>query len=111
MSGIVGIYNLDGCPVDSALLARISDVTSYRGPDEYGYWIQGPVGLSHRMLHTTPESLHEHQPLTDEESNLCLTLDGRVDNREELRSQLLAEGARLRDDTDAELILRSYECW
>src|SRR5215813_10090874 len=111
MSGIVGIYNLDGRPVDSTLLARVNDSTSDRGPDGCGYWIQGSVGLGHRMLHTTPESLREHQPLTDEESNLCLTLDGRVDNRDELRAHLLAEGARLRDDTDAELVLRSYECW
>ena len=111
MSGIVGIYNLDGSPVDSTLLARINDVTSDRGPDGSGYWIQGSVGLAHRMLHTTPESIRERQPLADEESNLCLTFDGRVDNRDELRAQLLAEGVRLRDDTDAELILRAYECW
>jgi asparagine synthase (glutamine-hydrolysing) len=111
MSGIAGIYNLDGRPADAALLNSMTDIIAHRGPDEVGYWIDGPVGLGHRMLHTTPESLMEKQPLTDETGNLCLTLDGRVDNREELTLDLKVKGMRLRDDTDAELVLRAYQCW
>lgn len=109
MSGIAGILNLDGRPADPVLLRRMTDILAHRGPDGEGLWIQGPVGLGHRMLHTTPESLQEKQPLADETGNLCLTLDGRVDNREELRAALEAKGANLRSDTDAELVLRAYE--
>ena len=111
MSGIAGIYNLDGRPADGALLRRMTGVMAHRGPDGAGHWVEGPVGLGHRMLHTTPESLLEQQPLTDESGALCLTLDGRVDNRQELRQALQAQGARLRSDTDAELVLRAYEIW
>src|SRR5215211_7897799 len=111
MSGIAGIYNLDGRPVDPALLTRITDAMSHRGPDAVGQWIGDAVGLSHRMLHTTPESLQEKQPLLNESRDICLTLDGRVDNREELKAALEAKGARLRIDTDAELVLRAYETW
>ena len=111
MSGIAGIFNLDGRPVDRELLGRMTDVIAYRGPDRGGIWSDGPVGLGHRMLCTTPESLRETQPLRDERADLCLVLDGRVDNRDELRGALLARGARPRDDTDAELVLRAYEVW
>ena len=111
MSGIAGIYNLDGRPVDPALLKRMTDVTSHRGPDGVGHWIDGPVGLGHRMLCTTPESRRESQPLLDETERLCLTFDGRIDNREELAKSLKAKGALLRDDTDAELVLKAYQCW
>lgn len=111
MSGIAGIYHLDGRPVDSDLLTRMTDVIAYRGPDGVGRWIDGSVGLGHRMLHATPESLYEQQPLLDETGQLCLVLDGRVDNREELKSAILMRGARLRNDTDAEIVLRTYECW
>lgn len=111
MSGIAGIYNFDGRPADASLLRRMTDAIAHRGPDGVGHWVHGPVALGHRMLHTTPESLLETQPLTDETGNLCLTLDGRVDNREELRAALEAKRARLRDSTDAELVLRAYECW
>ena len=111
MSGIAGIYHLDGRPVDPALLTRMTDIIAHRGPDASGHWIDGSVGLGHRMLHTTPESLQEKQPLLDETGNLTLTLDGRVDNWDEVRMGLAAEGAKLRTDTDAELVLRAYKYW
>jgi asparagine synthase (glutamine-hydrolysing) len=63
------------------------------------------------MFHTTPESLRETQPHRDESGSLALTMDGRVDNRAELRAWLEAKGAVLRQETDAELVLRSYEVW
>ncbi|MDQ6699262.1 MAG: asparagine synthetase B, partial [Acidobacteriota bacterium] len=114
MSGIAGIFirNIRGGETaDLTLLTRMTDVIAERGPDEARHWHQGPVALGHRMLRTTPESLHERQPLPDESGNLCLTLDGRVDNRDELRQAIEAKGVRLRDQTDAEYVLKAYECW
>lgn len=111
MSGIAGIHNLDGRPVDRSRLQRMTDMMAYRGPDGIGCWIDGAVGLGHAMLHTTAESLREKQPLLDERSALCLTLDGRVDNRNELRVALQCKGLQPQADTDAELVLRAYECW
>jgi len=111
MSGIAGIFNLDGRPADLALVQAMTDAVSYRGPDGVGYWADGPVALGHRLLQTTPESLEESQPLLDETGDRCLVLDGRVDNRQELRAAIRRTGGRLRDRTDAELILKAYECW
>ena len=112
MSGIAAIYNLDGRPVDPALLARMTEAVADRGPDGAGHWIDGPVGLGHRMLRTTPESIDEKQPLNDDgNNNLCLTFDGRVDNRDELSIAIRNKGGRLRTDTDAEIVLRAYEVW
>ncbi len=111
MSGIAGIYDLRGGPVDPALVRRMADAAAHRGSDGSGYWSEGPIGLGHRMLHSTPESLAETQPLSSEAGDLVLVLDGRVDNRAELRAELETSGMRLRDDTDAELVLRAYEKW
>ena len=111
MSGITGICNLDGRPVDRTLLQRMTNAIAHRGPDGMANWVGGPVGLGHLMLHTTPESLGEKQPLVHEGGHLCLTLDGRVDNRTELRTALESKGLVLRTDTDAELVLRAYERW
>ncbi len=63
------------------------------------------------MLRTTPESQQEQQPLTCPDKNLVIVWDGRLDNREELRHELSAVGAVLRDTTDAELALQAYACW
>lgn len=111
MSGIAVIYNRDGHPVNCELLSRMIEAVPYRGPDGIHVWADGPVGIGHAMMHATPESLHEAQPLWDREAGLVLTMDGRVDNREEIAAALKAKGFRLRDDTDAELVLRAYECW
>lgn len=111
MSGIAGIFNRDGRPVERALLGRMTDAIAHRGPDGAHQWIDGAVGFGHQMLCTTPESLHETQPLRDASGQLCLVLDGRVDNRDELKEAIEARGGRLRDDTDAELVLQSYVVW
>jgi|SRR5208337_1209380 len=111
MSGIAAIFNLDTRPVDRGLLTRTIDAVPYRGPDGIHIWTDGSVGLGHAMMCTTPESRLERQPLHDDDAGLVLTMDGRVDNREELAGVLTGKGHRLRDDTDAELVLRAYECW
>ncbi len=111
MSGIAGIYHLDGRPLEGARLQRMVGAMAHRGADGVACWIDGSVGLGHAMLHTTPESLRERQPLSDAQGTLCLTLDGRVDNREELRAALQSKGLPPQADSDAELVLRAYACW
>ena len=111
MSGIAVVYNLDGRPVERQLFAKMLTAIAHRGPDGLTKWIGGPVGLGHAMLATTLEAQHEREPLVDDTVGICLTFDGRVDNRQELSKTLAGKGFRLRDDTDAELVLRAYECW
>jgi asparagine synthase (glutamine-hydrolysing) len=84
---------------------------AHRGPDGIEHWQRRLVALGQCMFRTTPESLAEHQPHTNEDESLVLVMDGRVDNREELRRDLLGCGSVLRDRTDGELVLRAYEVW
>ena len=111
MSGIAGIYQLDGRPANSALLKQMASALAHRRPDAVRHWHDGPVALAHCMLYTTPESLHELQPLRDETGQLVITFDGRVDNRDELRELLLSNGFPVHTDTDAKLVLEAYRCW
>jgi asparagine synthase (glutamine-hydrolysing) len=111
MSGIAAVYHLDGRPADRRLIGRMLDAVAYRGPDGLNSWVDGPVALGHAMLCTTPEAMGEHQPLVDEQAGLALTIDGRVDNRDELKELLDRQGLRLAGDTDAEIVLRAYQCW
>jgi len=111
VSGLAGVYSLHGRAVDAGLLRKLTAAVAHRGPDGEGYWTDGPAGLGHRILRTTPESLSEKQPLLDESETLCLALDGRVDNRDELAAWLRAAGVHLRTDSDAELVLQSYGLW
>jgi asparagine synthase (glutamine-hydrolysing) len=111
MSGIAGIIHFDGKPVEPGLIEKMTSAMAHRGPDGINHWVKGSVALGQCMLRTTPESLEEHQPLTNEDESLGLVMDGRVDNWEELRRELLGRGAVLRSRADAELVLRAYEIW
>jgi asparagine synthase (glutamine-hydrolysing) len=111
MSGIAAIINFDGRPVSSREIELITGAMAYRGPDGIKHWRSDFVALGQCMLRTTPESLDEVQPLTNEDESLVLVMDGRVDNREDLKRRLLGKGAVLRDASDAEMVLRAYEVW
>ena len=111
MSGIAGIVRFDGAPVEPGSIERMTAAMAHRGPDGIRHWSTGSVALGQCMLCTTPESLDERGPLANEDGSLVLVMDGRVDNWEELRRDLLGRGAVLRDRTDAELVLRAYEAW
>lgn len=117
MSGICGIVNLDGTPVEPGALQAMADAAAHRGPDGIRYWRDGNVGLAHLALNITPESLRERQPLHGDRGDVVLTADARVDNRSELMSSLRAKGflrnGHTRDagPTDADLILAAYRCW
>ena len=111
MSGIAGFLHFDGRPAEEALLQRMTLAMHYRGPDGMRHWCRGAVALGHCALVTTSEQLGEVQPLQNESAEVVLVFDGRLDNRAELRRELLSSGVRLRDETDAELVLRAYEHW
>ncbi len=111
MSGIVGIVNRDGSPVDRLLLGQMTDYLAFRGPDAQETWSQGPVGLGHALLHTVDDTRADSQPLTLD-GQVWIVADARVDARGELRGKLRSHGCRdLEEATDAELILQSYLVW
>lgn len=109
MSGIAGVYYLDGRPAESKDVERMVSALAHRGPDGAGLWCDGSVGLGHRMLHTTPESLHETLPVVNRTGDFVLTADARIDNRAELIGVLkLGDHAQV---VDSQLILAAYEKW
>lgn len=111
MSGIVGIVNLDGAPVDLHLLRRMTDSLAFRGPDRQDVWSDGAVGFGHTMLATTFEAEREKQPCTLDRQ-VWITADARVDARCELKRELEEAGRQeLQDATDADLILHAYHAW
>jgi len=107
MSGIAGIYNVDGAPVDRALLQRMTDAIAHRGPDGIGRWIEGDVGFGFQNLWVTPESVGEIQPLVHPSEGVVL-FDGRLDNRKQLLS-LLGEGVPSRDSADPAFVWAAYK--
>jgi asparagine synthase (glutamine-hydrolysing) len=111
MSGIVGLLNLDGAPVDRDLLRGMTEFMAFRGPDAQESWVDGAVGFGHAMLRTTFEQERERQPCSLD-GEVWITADARIDGRSELKQKLAARGrADLKAATDVELILHAYHAW
>jgi asparagine synthase (glutamine-hydrolysing) len=111
VSGLFGIVNLDGRPVDAALLATLTARMDFRGPDSRGVATSGPAGFGHTLLRTTYEAATEAQPIAFDDGSL-LVADGRLDAREELAMALRAKGFEARfDRPDVELLLAAWRAW
>ncbi len=117
MSGIIGLVNLDGAPIEPFLLQRLTNFMAYRGPDAQNMWREGAVGLGHALLRTTDvtdainEAQAKQQPFTLD-GQVWIVADARIDGRAALLEKLkIKEPFALAKITDVELILRAYLAW
>jgi asparagine synthase (glutamine-hydrolysing) len=110
MSGICGLLNLDEAPVAEATIMAMTAMLERRGPERTGLERDGPIGVGHTLLATTPELLFERQPLRHWDTRCIITADVQLHNRPELLRLLGLE--EIGDSIgDAELILRAYLNW
>jgi len=110
MSGICGLFNLDDAPVAETELRVMASMLEKRGPEGTNTRLDGPVGLGHTLLATTPELQFEKQPFAHAETDCVISADVRLDNRNKL---LESFELNERHDSigDAELILMAYLKW
>lgn len=111
MSAIVGIYYRGDREVELNQLTKMTDILAHRGSDGVDAWCEANVGLGHRMLFSTPESLHERLPFVDSTGDYVITADARIDNREELLSQLDFGEISPEKIADSQIILAAYKEW
>lgn len=109
MSAICGILSFGGLPPRLDALERMMRAMQRHGPDGNGSWHDASVALGQQMMHVTPESLNEQLPLHHSPSRLTLTMDGRLDNREDLLHALGLQGSR--SLPDSALLLAAYQKW
>jgi asparagine synthase (glutamine-hydrolysing) len=120
MSGIVGMYERGGAPVDRALLRALTQSLAYCGPDAQDTWSIAPVGFGHSLLRTGREWQQEKQKqLASLDGRYWITADARIDCRDELLEAMKAKAGDAPAPTipsdspasDSELILRAYATW
>ncbi len=106
MCGIAGAVNWG----DEAVIQRMTDALSHRGPDDAGVAFFRPerVGLGHRRLSIIDLSPAGHQPMKACDGALWVVFNGETYNFRELRRELEERGHRFESNTDTEVILRLY---
>lgn len=111
MCGIAGIFNLDGEPVSSVILRRMTDAIAHRGPNGEGSYIDRFVALGHRRLAIIDLSPAGHQPMVSKDNRFVLTYNGEVYNFQEIRAELERIGYQFVSQTDTEVVLNAYAEW
>ena len=110
MCGICGVAtprNIQGM-VDEAVLRRMRDSISHRGPDGAGDYFNGAVWLGHRRL-AIVDVQSGAQPMCSEDRSVWITYNGEIYNHKSLRRMLEDLGHHYRTESDTETIVHLYE--
>lgn len=84
-------------------------ILTHRGPDEEGFFHQGPIKLGSRRLKVI-DLVTGTQPIQSDDGRYVIVYNGEVFNYRELRRELEADYA-FATQTDTEVILNAYRKW
>ena len=104
-----------------ALLLRMADTLSHRGPDDAGVWCDSEqrIGLGHRRLSIVDLSPAGHQPMLSASGRFVMAFNGEIYNHLALRKELeqslsspFTTGEfEFRGHSDTEILLAGIEAW
>jgi len=138
MCGIFGI--ISDTKIDKERLIKVSSVLKHRGPDDEGYLLFDKNTNSlkiargndtvkeiervhvkdcdsfnsaflHRRLSIIDLSVHGHQPMSYDNGNLWISLNGEIYNYIELKNELTKKGYKFNSASDVEVVLAAYKEW
>jgi asparagine synthase (glutamine-hydrolysing) len=111
MCGITGQFNFArNEPVEPETIRQMAESIRHRGPDDEGYFFDGPVGLGFRRL-SIIDLAGGHQPMSDAEETVWVIFNGEIYNFKELRAELEQRGHSFRTRSDTEVIIHGYKEW
>jgi asparagine synthase (glutamine-hydrolysing) len=109
MCGIAGILSSPGVgAVAFEDLRRMIALLEHRGPDGYGFFRDGLVGLASARL-SIVDLAGGFQPIHNEDRSIWLTFNGEIFNFVELRRDLVSRGHRFYTACDSEVIVHAFE--
>jgi asparagine synthase (glutamine-hydrolysing) len=83
---------------------------THRGPDDDGFYFEGPLGLGFRRL-SIIDLQGGHQPMSDLEESVWVVFNGEIYNFPELKQELESYGHKFRTKSDTEVIVHGYKQW
>lgn len=110
LCGIAGEIRFDGSVCSAALIKSMCDAEFHRGPDDDGYFTEGPVGLGIRRL-AIIDLTKGLYPLSNENGHIRLVFNGEIYGFQNYKEELEKLGHRFSTKTDAEVLVHAYEEW
>ncbi len=108
MCGLSGFLSLDHRAADPAIVRRMTATLGHRGPDDEGYYVDGPVALGHRRLQII-DLATGRQPIANETGTVQAILNGEIYNYRCLAAMLRTRGHRFATSSDTEVIVHAWE--
>ncbi len=105
MCGIAGYWSNDARARD--VLEAMTTPLAHRGPDDSGYYFDGPVGLGHRRL-SVIDIEGSPQPMVSVNGDIAAIFNGEIYNFRELRRELTAKGHVFVTEGDGEVLIHGW---
>lgn len=111
MCGICGQFSYKRqAAVSRREIEQMARSIVHRGPDDEGYYVNGPIGLGFRRL-SIIDIEGGHQPMSDADESVRVVFNGEIYNFPELRRELEGFGHRFHTRSDTEVIVLGYKQW
>ncbi len=110
MCGIFGQFRRNGSSADLALVERMAQCLSHRGPDGYSTHQSRPLAFGAGRLAIIDLSAPPGV-IFNEDRCIAVAFNGEIYNYKTLRSELEQFGHHFTTQTDTEVIVHGYESW
>ena len=108
MCGICGINTTLSTEDTPAIVSRMSQALTHRGPDDAGQHSRRQCSLAMRRL-AIIDLAGGQQPIFSEDERLVIVFNGEIYNFQVLRTMLQKRGHHFQTQTDTEVIVHLYE--
>lgn len=82
----------------------------HRGPDDEGFYLNGPIGMGMRRL-SIIDVAGGRQPIHSENRTIWVVFNGEIYNFPELQKELVEKGHRFYTQSDTEVIVHAFQEW
>ena len=106
MCGIAG--KAGTAPVAESDILRMCNAIAHRGPDDWGTFVEGGVGLGMRRL-SIVDLAGGHQPMSNEDGSVVVVFNGEIYNFPSLHDEIVSQGHRFKTRCDTEALVHLYE--
>ena len=111
MCGITGIFHcIEKKEVDFAVLKKMQESLSHRGPDETGLFTEPGIGLAHLRL-SIIDLKSGQQPMFNQDKSIGVVFNGEIYNFREIRRELMDLGFNFQTHSDTEVLIHGYQAW
>jgi asparagine synthase (glutamine-hydrolysing) len=108
MCGIAGFVAPPGLLADRGVLEGMVGTLAHRGPDTFGYRLDGPAALGIARLRVI-DLVTGDQPISNEDGAVSVILNGEIYGYGALRADLERAGHRFTTASDTEVIVHAWE--